>query len=149
MELAEILNYVLGGTSILGLVGMIIYRKQNKSLKDSEAKQAANAAKVSDVEVKTAEIDYSNKYFNDMLSLLDTVKQLQEQAATKQDTGNENQRIMMADIKDLKKTTDNLSRQNLRQDGLLTDIVAFLNGDFQNFQKTNHPNKDEEIEDQP
>lgn len=132
MELAEILNYVLGGTSILGFVGMIIYRKQNKSLKDSEAKQAANAAKVSDVEVKTAEIDYSNKYFNDMLSLLDTVKQLQEQAASKQDRGNENQQIMMADIK-------RLAEQNAKQDGLLTDIVTYLNGGFQTFQKTNHP----------
>jgi len=108
------MDYVLGGTSVAGAIAAIYYRKANKRIKDSEAKQA-------DVNAKSAEIDYANKYFNDMLVMLEKVKE-----AT--DKGSGNQEEMMRMLQEQGKAIDDHGR-------LLEDIVTFLDGDFNDYLK--------------
>ena len=74
---SEILNLILGGVSIVTIVGMIVYRKQNRKLKDNEVK-------VSDVDTQRQQIELAELYKDKMLEMI-------EQMSAKQDAGNENQ----------------------------------------------------------
>ena len=69
---------LLGGTTVGGVVSAIWYRKQNKTIKQSEATQA-------DVEAQKAEIDLANKYRDEMLNMVQMVKDANEKNFTNQD----------------------------------------------------------------
>ena len=116
MEWAEILNIILGGTSVAAVVGFFVYRKQNKRLKDNEVK-------ASDVDTQRQQIELAELY-------KDKVLELMEQVSTKQDTGNENQRRIIDKL-------DTIDGRVDKQDARLSDIVSYLNGDFQEYLKRN------------
>ena len=40
MELTVLLNYILGGTSLAGIIGTLVYYKHNKRLKQNEVSQS-------------------------------------------------------------------------------------------------------------
>lgn len=69
---------LLGGTTVGGVVSAIWYRKQNKTIKQSEATQA-------DVEAQKAQIDLANKYRDEMLSMVNMVKEANEKNFINQD----------------------------------------------------------------
>lgn len=117
MELAEILNIVLGGTSVVAIIGWFVYRKQNKRLKDNEVK-------ASDVDTQKQQIELAELY-------KDKVLELMEQVSTKQDTGNENQQRILDKLETIDGRVD-------KQESRLSDIVTYLNGDFQEFLQRNH-----------
>lgn len=121
MELAEILNYVLGGTSILGLVGMIIYRKQNKSLKDSEAKQAESTAKQSSIETQRQEIELADLYKEKMLEMMELIN-------VKQDKGNMNQDKMIQMLGSLDTRVDSLEVRMGKMEAKVDNIDDYLDG---------------------
>lgn len=127
MEWTEIIVALLSGTTVASIVEAIRFRKQNKAMKDSEAKQAESGAEQSDIETQKQKIDLGNKFMQESLAMMETIKQYQE-------SGNRDTKEMMADIKELK-------MQNKKQDGLLTDIVNYLNGDFQKYLKKIHKHK--------
>ncbi len=116
MEWTEILNIILGGTSVVAIVGFIVYRKQNKRLKDNEVK-------ASDVETQRQQIELAELY-------KDKVLELMEQVSTKQDTGNENQQRILDKL-------DTIDGRVDKQEARLSDIVAYLNGEFQDYLKRN------------
>ncbi len=73
MEIAEILNIVFGGTTLCGFIATIVYRRQNKRIKESEANQAESAANQADVETQKEKLDLgdvfmekANKWFSQM-----------------------------------------------------------------------------------
>lgn len=126
MDWSEILNIVLGGTSLVTIVGFLAYRKQNKRIKDNEVKS-------SDVDTQRQQIELAELY-------KDKVLELMEQVSTKQDTGNENQQRILDKL-------DKLDGRVDKQEVRLSDIVAYLNGDFQNFLKVNrHEKRDQDSE---
>ena len=137
MEYLEpILNLIFGGVGVGGLITAIYYRKANKAIKEEEAKRAAEDTKKAAVETKEAEIevrmkrmDEADRYFNGMMTLLEQVKSTTDRSSTNQDK-------ILEEIATLK-------TQNDKQDGLLTDIVAYLNGDFQNYVANNHKGETE------
>lgn len=125
MEYLEpILNLVFGGVGVGGLITAIYYRKANKAIKEEEAKKAAVETTDAETEVQAKRMDVADKYFNGMMNMLEQVK-----ATT--DRGSENQDKILEEIGKLK-------TQNDKQDGLLTDIVAYLNGDFQKYISQHH-----------
>lgn len=99
----------------------IKYRKENKKLKQNEVK-------TSDAETAKQQIDLVVYFKEQTLTMLQQIQDMQAK-------GNDNQSTMMEDMRQLKE-------QNERQDALLTDIVTYLNGDFQRYinekQKTAH-----------
>lgn len=117
MELSEILNVVFGGTSVVAVIGWLVYRKQNKRLKDNEVK-------ASDVDTQRQQIDLAELY-------KDKVLELMEQVSTKQDTGNENQQRILDKL-------DTIDGRVDKQEARLSDIVTYLNGGFQDFLTRNH-----------
>ena len=102
MEISEILNLILGGTSLLGLVGFIIYRKENRKLKQNEVKK-------DDAATQREQIELAELYKDKMLEMM-------EQMSAKQDTGNENQSRIL----------DKLDRLEDKVEG----IETYLNGPY-------------------
>ena len=103
---------LLGGTTAASIYAAINYRKQNKALKDNEVKD-------SDTQTQSKQIDLGVKYQTQMLDLLDKV-------SAKQDTAADNQKQMLAKIDRLDEREDKTERQ-------MANIVAYLNGDYQDF----------------
>ena len=73
-SLSIILNAVLGGTSLVAIIGWLIYRKENRKLKQNEVK-------VSDVDAQKQQIDLAEMYKDKVLELIG-------QVSAKQDAGN-------------------------------------------------------------
>lgn len=129
--LDTILNLVFGGVGVGGLITAIYYRKANKRIKEEEANKAAVETKDAETDVQSKRMDVADKYFDGMMKMLEQVK-------STTDRGSENQDKILEEIGKLK-------TQNDKQDGLLTDIVAYLNGDFQNYVSQHHKGEDMNI----
>lgn len=138
MEYLEpILNLIFGGLGVGGLITAIYYRKANKAIKEEEAKKAAVDTKEAEIDVRMKRMDEADRYFNGMMTLLEQVKSNTDKSDLNQDK--------------ILKEIGQLKSQNDKQDGLLTDIVGYLNGDFKKYVKNQHKEKDMTItdEDQP
>lgn len=121
MEIAEILNIVFGGTTLCGVIAAIVYRRQNKRIKESEAKQAESTATVSDVEAQKAKIDLGEMFLGKAQEWFTQIEQIQKK-------GNEdnaaNQEKMMQRLERIDERTENVELS-------LSDVVKYLNGDYQ------------------
>lgn len=112
MDWTSIIMALLGGTSFLGVAGAIAYRKENKKLKQNEVK-------VSTVDAQRQEMELAEMYKDKVLDLLDQVSQ-------KQDSGNNNQARILDKL-------DTLDGRMDKVEGKVSDIVTYLNGDFQDY----------------
>lgn len=117
MQLSEILNIIFGGTSVVAVIAWLYFRKENKALKKNEVK-------VSDVDTQKQQIDLAELYKDKVLELIGQVSE-------KQDSGNANQQKILDKLDTIDERVD-------KQESRLSDIVAYLNGDFQEFIKRNH-----------
>ena len=106
-NLTEIIMAILGGTSVLGIVQAVRYRKQTKQLKENEVK-------VSDVETQRQQIDLADEYLKKVMEL----SEKNYKATLK--NGDDNGEIIK-EVKEVKATVG--------------DIVGYLNGDFQDYLK--------------
>lgn len=139
MECTEILNYIFGGTSLVGLVTTLIFWSKSKRAKEAEtvtaesnAQQSKSEAEQADIATQMQKIELGNKYMKDTLDMVELVKK-------SLDRSDGNQEKMMNKL-------DTLAEQNRKQDGLLTDIVTYLNGDFQKFLKNAHKKGEQDNE---
>ena len=117
MDWTAIVIGLLSTTTLGGIFSAPVFFRQNRALKSNEVKQ-------SDVDTQRQQIELAELYKDKMLGLL-------EQVSQKQDTGNDNQTKML----------DKLDTLDSRMDGVETrvsDIVAYLNGNFQDFLKEQH-----------
>lgn len=112
MDWNGIIIGLLSTTSLGGIVGSVVYYRENKKLKKNEVKN-------SDTEAQGKQIDLGVKYQTQMLELLDKV-------SAKQDTAASNQQQMLTKIDRLDEREDKTERQ-------MANIVAYLNGDYQKF----------------
>ena len=131
MEWTEILNWVFGGTSLVGFATTLIFWNKSKRAKEAEtvtaesnAQQSKSEAEQADIATQMQKIELGNKYMKDTLDMVELVKK-------SLDRSDGNQEKMMQKL-------DTLAEQNKKQDGLLTDIVTYLNGDFQEFLQRTH-----------
>ena len=117
MDWTAIVIGLLSTTTLGDIFSALVFFRQNRALKSNEVKQ-------SDVDTQRQQIELAELYKDKMLGLL-------EQVSQKQDTGNDNQTKML----------DKLDTLDSRMDGVETrvsDIVAYLNGNFQDFLKEQH-----------
>ena len=135
MELTEIFNLVFGGTSLVGIATTLIFWNKSKRAKEAEtvtaesnAQQSKSEAEQVDIATQMQKIELGNTYMKDTLDMVELVKK-------SLDRSDGNQEKMMRKL-------DTLAEQNKKQDGLLTDIVTYLNGDFQKFLNRTHRRND-------
>ena len=140
MELTEILNWVFGGTSLVGVATTLIFWSKSKRAKEAEtvtaesnAQQSKSEAEQADIATQMQKIELGNKYMKDTLEMVELVKK-------SLDRSDGNQEKMMRKL-------DTLAEQNKKQDGLLTDIVSYLNGGFQEFLNSTHRRGEDEQQD--
>ena len=109
----NILVGALSGTSLIGAVGSIVFFRETRRLKRNEVKQ-------SNVDVQRQEMELADLYKDKMLEVLE----LLEQVSAKQDSGSGAQDKILAQL-------SSLSKQ-------VTDIVTYLNGDYQKYLQRLH-----------
>ena len=119
----------------MGLVTTLIFWSKSKRAKEAEtvtaesnAQQSKSEAEQADIATQMQKIELGNKYMKDTLDMVELVKK-------SLDRSDGNQEKMMRKL-------DTLAEQNKKQDGLLTDIVTYLNGDFQEFMNRIHRKND-------
>lgn len=107
-----ILIDVLSVTSILSIIAVVRFWKQNKKLKDNEVKINDNEVAQSAVEAQKAEIDLANKYRDEMLNMVQMVKDANEKNFTNQ---------------------DEIIRSLTRLETKVGDIESYLNGPYHQY----------------
>ena len=128
MELTEILNYIFGGTSLVGIATTLIFWNKSKRKEEAETQKSESEAEQADIATQMQKIDLGNKYIEDTFKTVEMMKDLLNRS-------DGNQEKMMRKL-------DTLAEQNKKQDSLLTDIVAYLNGNFQEFLIRTHGRND-------
>lgn len=105
MDWSSIILAVLSGTTVGSIVEAVRYRKQNKALKDSEAKQST-------IETQRQEIELADLYKEKMLEMMELIN-------VKQDKGNMNQDKMISMLGNLDTRVDNLEVRMSNVEGCL------------------------------
>ena len=133
MDWIEIVNLIVGifGT-VIGIIGGsvgIIYWRENKAIKSAEAKKSTTDARMAEADLAEKILE---KYEKGILARMDSgeaVRQREFQDLTAR----------------IDRRFDSMEYENNKQNSLLSDIVEFLNGDFQRFEankgKTNKTTK--------
>ena len=109
MDLEGILTLILSGTTVGGIVSAIVYRRQNKKLKENEVKK-------DDVDTQREQINLAEEYMKKVMEL----SEMNYKQALKNGTDN-------AEI--LKKIDAVAEEQK--------HIIMYLNGDYQEFLERN------------
>ena len=109
MDWTTIIVALLSGTTVGGIVEAIRYRRQNTKIKDSEAT-------VSDVEAQKAKMDLVIKFRDEMVTMVDIVKQANEKNFSNQDQI----------IEKLSRMDERLEKVEIK----MGDIEAYLNGPY-------------------
>lgn len=146
MDWNSIILALLSTTTLGGLVGMIIYRKQNKKLKENEVKK-------DDASTQTEQINLGELFMQKSADMFQRMQELQEQTlqATKKN-GTDNESIIekvnkvaeeqVKIVEEQKRFALELSRMADEQGHLVT----FVNGEYQDFLRKNGFKKSEDIE---
>jgi len=109
MDWNSIVIDALSVTSILSIVGLIRFWKQNKKLKNNEVKK-------DDVETQKAEIDLANLYKEEMLKVIQLLKESQSE-----NSGNHEK--MIGKLDSLNTRLENMEIK-------LNDVEEYLNGPY-------------------
>ena len=115
----ELITILLGGTSVIGVVQAIRYRKENKSLKAAEAEAAS-------IVNQSAQMDLADKYKALVLEMATQVQDAlgQGNAELKSAIGELNSQLSVFG----EKLDKNIQDTN--------DIIKYLNGKFVEFKQT-------------
>ena len=105
MDWTQIIMMILGGTTVGGTISALVYRKQNKRLKNNEVK-------TSDVATQKAQMDLGEEYLKKVMEL----SEMNYQQSLK--NGKDNAEI----IEEVMKVKENVN-----------SIVSYLNGDYQKY----------------
>ena len=122
MNWIEIVNLIVGifGT-VIGIIGGsvgIIYWRENKAIKSAEAQKSTTDARMAEADLAEKILE---KYEKGILARMDS-----GEAVRQREFSDLTQRI--------DQRFDSMEAENTKQNGLLADIVEFLNGDFQQFE---------------
>lgn len=116
MELTVLLNYILGGTSLAGVIGTIVYYKHNKRLKQNEVSQ-------SDTKTQKEQIDLGMQFIENSKKAVDMIQQTTQSIDDK--------------INDMTKTItvkmSVMSRNQTSMNKKLKMMERYLNGNYQEF----------------
>ena len=122
MNWIEIVNLIVGifGT-VVGIIGGsvgIIYWRENKAIKSAEAQKSTTDARMAEADLAEKILE---KYEKGILARMDSGEAVRQREFSDL-THRIDQRF------------DSMEAENTKQNGLLADIVEFLNGDFQQFE---------------
>ena len=134
MELITIIsivfNFIFGGTTLWGIIVAIRYRKENKEIKKAEATTA-------NVESQKQEIILANLYKDEMLKMVEQMKNLSmttiEQIRTANSKSENNQEQILARLANLDSRMDSMEARMGNLDNRMGNVESFLNGEYRNW----------------
>lgn len=115
MDWYSIIQMIIGGGSVAGIVEVcaaIRHRKADKVKAEAEAAQASANAQVSDVEAQKAQIDLAELYKEKVLQMVELI-------STKQDNGTAKQDKMIQMLGNLDTRVDNLESRVANIEGCI------------------------------
>ena len=116
MELTALLNYILGGTSLAGIIGTLFYYKHNKKLKQNEVEQ-------SDTKTQSEQINLGMQFIESAKNAAEIIQNATQNTDSK--------------IDELTKTVNTkmsvMSRNQVSMNKKLKMMEKYLNGSFQEF----------------
>jgi methyl-accepting chemotaxis protein len=144
MDLEGILTLILSGTTVGGIVSAIVYRRQNKKLKENEVK-------VSDANTQTEQINLGELFMQKSAEMFQKMKELQEQTLqATQKNGNDNadiikkveevvteQKRIVKRQQEMAEVQDGIMKELKRQADEMAHLVKFGNGEYQDFLERN------------
>ena len=121
----QVLPYIVG-VGGGGLIAMIVYRRQNKRLKEAEAKLKESEAKQSSIETQMKEIDLGAHYIEQSFAMQQQMQQLLQ--ANNADTAK-----IAAEVTEVKGTVAGVLKQLSATNKEVAMIKRYLNGQFKEF----------------
>ena len=116
MELTVLLNYILGGTSLAGIIGTLFYYKHNKKLKQNEVSQ-------SDTKTQSEQINLGMQFIESAKNAAEIIQNATQNTDSK--------------IDELTKTVNTkmsvMSRNQTSMNKKLKMMEKYLNGNYQEF----------------
>lgn len=128
---------VLSVTSVLSIIAMIRFWKQNKRLKDNEVKKDNSEVKVSEVDAQKAQIELGEMFTQKSIEMFQKMQELQEQtykATMKNGLDNES---IIAKIEKIEAEQLRQANEIKRLADEQGHIVTFVNGEYQDFLRKN------------
>ena len=116
MELTVLLNYILGGTSVVAVIAFLIFYKENKKLKKNEVSQ-------SDTKTQKEQIDLGMQFIESAKNAAEIIQNATQNTDNKIDALS--QRI------ESKMTV--MSRNQTSMNKKLKMMEKYLNGNYQEF----------------
>ena len=117
MDWTAVIIAILTGGTLTGAFETIKYKRENKRLKQAEAAKAENEVKDNETDTQMKQMNMADQYFHGMLEMLEQVKSTTEKS-------NNNQENIIAKI-------DDVNNRLMTVEGTLSNIVTYLNGDYQ------------------
>ena len=137
IDLNSIIIALLGGTSILGFVYAIIYRKQNKQLKENEVKK-------DDASTQTEQINLGELFVQKSADMFKKMQELQEETLrATQKNGIDNEDIIkrvdavVLEQKRMAEVQSTMFKEQKRMADEQSHLVMFVNGEYQDFLRRN------------
>ena len=122
----QLLPYLVGGT---GLVAFVIYRKQNRQLKDNEVKLKEAETKLaeaqaaqSDLNTQSQKIDLGDKFINEMLDMSNLLKK-----------NNTDTETIVKEVSDIRGQVATLTKQQQTANREMAMMKKYLNGQYKDF----------------
>ena len=128
----EIGNFAIGVVGVIGGIGGIIFWRAARKEKEAAAKEKEANAQTAKIEAMGKEADFAEtmlqKFEKAILARMDSGEAVRKQEFT-------------ALEQKIDRKFEEVKAENSKQNGLLADIVEYLNGGFQEFENNKHPKK--------
>lgn len=118
--------------TIIGIIGGtfgVIYWRENKALKAAEADKSKTEARKAEADLAESILEKYEKAILDRMDIGETVRKQE-----------------FSDLEGkIDSRFDEVNKENSKQNGLISDIVEYLNGDFQEFERKKHKKKKKKV----
>lgn len=130
MDLEPIISGLLSGTTLIGIAGMIMYYRENKKLKQNEVALKQNEVSQASVETQKAEIDLGNLYKEEMVKVINLLKENQLENVGNQKTIIERLDGLEKKVTGLESTVSKVEERVGKLEETTGNIVVY-NGEYQ------------------
>ena len=126
MELTVLLNYILGGTSLAGIIGTLFYYKHNKKLKQNEVSQ-------SDTKTQSEQINLGMQFIENSQKTVEIMQQVSQNAQNTDGKIDELTKTVNTKLSVMTRNQAAMNKKLASSNKELELIKKYLNGNYQEF----------------
>lgn len=126
MELTVLLNYILGGTSLAGVIGTLFYYKHNKKLKQNEVSQ-------SDTKTQSEQINLGMQFIENSRKAVEMMQQVTENAQNTDSKIDALTKAVNTKLSVMSRNQASMNKKLASSNKELELIKKYLNGNYKEF----------------